>query len=702
MKASTNTLGHYLIKSLLNCMVYGCGIGVGLALGLMSVVVMSNTAHASIEDEIPLEHVQSLSELQSGQLVFKSDQGHYLMSPSVDTDVDIAITGLLARVTVSQTFSNPTANWQEGIYVFPLPETAAVDHLRMKIGERIVEGDIKEKKEARKIYSEAKAAGKKASLVEQQRPNLFTTSVANIAPNDNITIVIEYQQRVAQDSGEFSLRFPMAITPRYIPGNAIINTQEISHFEGNGWAVNTDQVPDASHITPPVLPNNKVKQSARITVLLAAGFSVNNVMSRYHEIDDVQLDKNTRQIRLVNPAPTERDFELVWHAVAQQAPQAALFKQRKNEQDYALLMLTPPKAMNMNSIAREMVFVVDTSGSMDGTSMEQAKSALQFGLSQLRAKDSFNIIRFSDDLEQLFESSRLANRANIDIATDFVNWLHADGGTEMAPALRRALNDQNENKGLRQVIFLTDGSIGNEDELFSIIENNLDNSRLFTIGIGSAPNSHFMNRAARFGRGSHSYIGSTAEVRQKMQALFSKLSHPVLSDLKVTMGDHSDVELSPKALPDLYLGEPLLLSLKASSLPNEITISGLFGTEQWQKTVTLQGGGQSEAVSILWARRKIEGLMDDYRRDNNDRSKQQIIDVALEHHLVSKFTSLVAVDKTPVRPKEEQLDTRMLAVNPPAGSSMTQFPQTATPASFQLLLGLLLLLASLFLRRRQV
>ncbi len=695
-------IGHHLLSSLMNCVLYSWAIGFTVSLALMCLVLISTNANAEVNDNIPLDKINSLSELQSGQLVFRTEKGHYLASPKLNTEVDIEINGLLARVTVSQTFKNPSSQWQEGIYVFPLPETAAVDHLRMKVGERIIEGEIKPKKQAKQIYQQAKREGRQASLVEQQRPNMFTTSVANIAPNSSITVVIEYQQMVVQNASEFSLRFPMTITPRYIPGTPIANTEEISHFNGSGWALNTNQVRDASHITPPVsATDSETSNQINISILLSAGFELELVKSSYHQVEEVAVNSTTRKIRLVDDVPANRDFELVWSASNHQVPQAALFKQHKNNEDYAMLMLTPPNELNIESISRELIFIIDTSGSMDGTSMKQAKTALQYGLTQLRPQDSFNIIRFSDDVDSLFKQAKIANRNNLDSAHDYVNWLRAEGGTEMAPALKMALQAKQTNEGIRQVVFLTDGSVGNEDELFSIIEQNLGDSRLFTVGIGSAPNSHFMHRAAQFGRGSHSYIGAEDEVRQKMQTLFNKLSHPVLTDIKLEL-DNAVVEVWPKMVPDLYLGEPLILTLKAATLPNDIVVTGHYGNRIWQQKVSLQGGAESEAVSVLWARRKISSLMDDYRRagENNDLIKANIVNIALTHHLVTKFTSLVAVDKTPVRPVSEKLKTQTIAVNPPAGSVMTQFPQTATPATLQLLFGLILFLASLFVRCR--
>ncbi|MBL1320654.1 MAG: marine proteobacterial sortase target protein [Methylophaga sp.] len=703
MATSKQSLRDNLLTSLGRCVIYSCAIGLVVSLGFMSLIIFASPAHAAMEERAAkLESIRHINDLSSGQLVFRHKDGHYLTSPTLATDVEIKINGLLARVQVSQTFTNPTDSWQEGIYVFPLPETAAVDHLQMKIGERIIIGEIKRKAEAKKIYEAAKASGKRATLLEQQRPNIFTSSVANIAPGDSITITIEYQQMVTQNEDEFSLRFPMVVTPRYIPGKIVNQVEEVSEVNSTGWAMNTDQVPDASAITPPVVIGALDHNPVNLSVTLAAGFPIEHVISRYHEIENIELKNGTRNIALMGAVPADRDFELVWQAKSQFTPQAALFKQRKDNQDYAMVMLMPPKQMNTESIAREMIFIVDTSGSMDGTSIIQARSALLYGLDQLRPQDSFNIIRFSDDLESMFEQARLATDTNLDIARDFVNWLRANGGTEMAPALKLALTSEKQTNGIRQIMFLTDGSVGNEDALFNLIKQHLGTSRLFTVGIGSAPNSHFMKRAAEYGRGSHSYIGAESEVRQKMQALFTKLSHPVVTDITLDLPAGVVLEQWPRVIPDLYMGEPLLVTLRADDLPDNITIKGMLGTTEWQTNVALHIGAESDSVSTFWARRKIESLMDDYRTQNQGEDiKNAIVNVALAHHLVSKFTSLVAVEQTPVRPKEEDLKSKTIANNMPAGWKIGQLPQTATSAELQLLLGFFLLLVMQLLRWRK-
>lgn len=698
-----SSVKNNLLISLGRCVFYSCIIGLVISLVIASLIIAASSAQAAEGEEARLETIRHINDLSSGQLVFRHDNGHYLASPTLATDVEIKVNGLLARVQVSQTFTNPTDSWQEGIYVFPLPETAAVDHLQMKIGERIIIGEIKRKAEAKKIYEAAKASGKRATLLEQQRPNIFTSSVANIAPGDSITITIEYQQMVTQVEDEFSLRFPMVVAPRYIPGKIVNKIEEVSEVNSTGWAMNTDQVPDASEITPPVVIGATDHNPINLSVSLAAGFPVEHVTSRYHEIENIEMNDGTRNIALMGAVKADHDFELVWQAKSQFTPQAALFKQRKDNQDYAMVMLMPPKQMNTETINREMIFIVDTSGSMDGTSMIQARSALLYGLDQLRPQDSFNIIRFSDDLESMFEQAQQATETNLDIARDFVNWLRATGGTEMAPALKLALTSEKQTNGIRQIMFLTDGSVGNEDELFNLIKQHLGTSRLFTVGIGSAPNSHFMRRAAEYGRGSHSYIGAESEVRQKMQDLFTKLAHPAVTDITFDLPAGTVLEQWPRVIPDLYLGEPLLVTLRADDLPDNITIKGMLGTTEWETDVALHIGAESDLVSTFWARRKIESLMDDYRtQGQSENIKNAIVNVALTHHLVSKFTSLVAVEKTPVRPKEEDLKSKTIASNMPAGWKMGQLPQTATSAELQLLIGFFLLIIMQLLRWRKV
>ena len=332
---------------------------------------------------------------------------------------------------------------------------------------------------------------------------------------------------------------------------------------------------------------------------------------------------------------------------------------------------------------------------MSGTSIEQAREALTMALTRLTPQDRFNVIQFNSNTSQLYPSAVPVTSRTLAEAKQYVGYLHADGGTEMADALKVALNSSDNPKLLRQVIFMTDGSVGNEDELFTIIRNKLGDSRLFTVGIGSAPNSFFMTKAAEFGHGTFTYIGKIEETGEKMEALFQKLEKPVLTNINVNLPGVVEGEVWPKRVPDLYAGEPVMISAALSSAQGDVTMSGNVGSEKWQSSVALAGNKTESGVAVLWARKKIGALMDT-ARDNPDEAKSAVIKVALDHHLVSKYTSLVAVDVTPARPADATLKAGAVPTNLPEGwnheAVFGQLPKTATAAELNLLLGLTLVL----------
>ena len=362
-------------------------------------------------------------------------------------------------------------------------------------------------------------------------------------------------------------------------------------------------------------------------------------------------------------------------------------------------MLMPPSGGNAPRLPRETIFVIDTSGSMYGASIVQARRALLFALGRLHPEDSFNVIEFNSTMRQLFSSAHAATPEALEQARAWVGALQANGGTEMLPALRAALADTahgDEAATVRQVVFITDGCVGNEDQLFAVIRRDLGRSRLFTVGIGSAPNSHFMERAARFGRGTFSYIGSPSEVEERMQDLFTKLEAPVLADIEVRWDDPA-AEAWPQRIPDLYAGEPVVVAARVESDSGEVVVTGHRGVEPLEMRMPLEVAKERAGIARLWARRKIASLMDQ-RADGvpEDQVRAAVLEVALAHHLVSKYTSLVAVDVTPRRPAADKLNTGAVPTELPAGWDRKHvfgsLPQTATRAPLSLALGLLLLL----------
>ena len=651
------------------------------------------------------KHSLTLQEVKHGSLLFKSDQpNQFLPAPTLRTAVEISVTGLIARATVKQQFNNPGSEWAEGVYVFPLPETAAVDHLRMIIGERIIEGRIQERAQAKKTYDKAKKEGRRASLLEQERPNMFTASVANIGPGETVIVEMEYQEILRYDQGRFHLRFPMVVGPRYIPGypqseNETRREPVQNLTKGYGWAMNTNQVPDASRITPPVQhPDKGSINSVTLTINLSPGFQLARLESPYHPIQTQNQGGEYTVTLEKGSVPADRDFELVWEPKSDQAPQAALFSEQQNGETFSLIMILPPTTNieTRMSQPREVIFVIDTSGSMFGTSIDQAKASLTLALSRLSPHDRFNVIQFNNTTQVLFPQPRPASKEVVRQAIHYVDRLQAEGGTEMLPALQQALIDTRETADLRQIIFITDGQIGNEAALFQTIQQHVQHSRLFTIGIGSAPNSHFMRKAAEFGRGTFTYVGNTGEVKEKMDRLFRKLEYPALTDVQVELSAPTDLQMVPERIPDLYVGEPVLIAMKSASLPDEVTVNGRIGPVPWETTLSLRSATQREGMAVYWGRQKIESLMNKQAGSAEIESlRQQIIDIALQHHLVSRYTSLVAVDITPARFNTQGLHTHALKTNLPQGQDFVAIfglAQGATPGPLHFTIGLLFLI----------
>jgi Ca-activated chloride channel family protein len=628
--------------------------------------------------------------VSAGSLLWRSAQQEEAMpAPLLATEVEMRVTGVVVRGMVRQQFANPSGDWAEGVYVFPLPEDAAVDHLRMLVGDRIVEGVIQERAAAKAAYAQARQEGKRGGLVEQERPNVFTTSVANIPPGAAIAIEIEYQQAVRHDGEQLALRFPMVVGPRYIPG-----------------PVGTDQVPDASRITPPVQHTTRGATSpVTLRIELDPGVPLAGVHSPSHAIHTRALRGGRYEIELEQVSvPADRDFQLVWTPVMGAAPAAAVLAEDKGDEIFALLMVMPPAppVVEADPLPREVVFVLDQSGSMGGASIEQARAALTLALARLRPADRFNVIRFNHTTDRLFAHAQPADRGNVVTAQRYVAAVRAEGGTEMLPALQLALDGADKADRLRQVIFLTDGAVGNEARLFQAIRERLGDSRLFTVGIGSAPNSHFMREAARLGRGTFTYIGDTAEVKERMTGLFRKLQSPALTDVRLELPGAGDAEILPGPIPDLYLGEPIVVAVRTRMLPSEAVVRGRFGSTPWESRVPLQQAAPGSGLSVHWARAKIAAMLDQRRTGAaDDDVRRGVLEVALRHHLISPYTSLVAVDVTPARPGDAPLATHPLATSLPHGweyEAVLGLGQGATPGRQHLLVGLAALLLAAGLR----
>lgn len=666
-------LARFVVES------FAAGLVVSVVLAL-AVFIVSAPAHAAPAGD------------GTGALYLKDDAGGRTATPLLFTDVRMRVSGMIARVSVAQRFVNPTPEWREGVYVFPLPEKAAVDHLQMRIGERVVDGVIRERGEARRTYEAAKTEGRKTSLVEQERPNLFTTSVANIGPGEEVVVAIEYQQTLRYDDGTFRLRFPLAVTPRYIPGAPVA-----SSAGGTGWSPATQQVPDADRITPPVADRRDgYVNPVQIAVDLDAGFPLARLDSAHHPMRIEEGPGHRFRLTLAEgPVPAARDFELAWTPDVGAAPATALFTETKGGRTYALLMALPPAAAaDAPRPPREVTYIVDTSGSMEGVSMAQARDALLLALDRLQPGDTFNVIEFNSTAAALFPAPMPADPATLGRAKQFVTGLRARGGTEMLPALELALAGPREAPGVRQVVFLTDGAVGNEDAILRLVHDALGDRRLFTVGIGPAPNAFFMTKAAQFGRGTYTYIADVREVKEKMTALFRKLESPALTDIAVDWPAGADAW--PRIVPDLYAGEPVVVVAQFNASPSggRVMVTGRRAGATWGALTPAAAPEAASGVGVLWARAKIDALMDAGRRGAPEPEiRAAVVDVALTHHVVSKYTSLVAVDATPTRPAGIAAATTAMPGNIPDGlTGFDRLPRTATPAPLLIVAGGLALL----------
>ncbi len=610
------------------------------------------------------------SDATGGTLLFEATEpGKYISAPALATDVKIDISGPIARTTVTQRFENTSDGWVEGVYVFPLPDNSAVDTMRMQIGNRFIEGQIEEKQKAREIYETAKAEGRKTALLEQQRPNLFTNSLANIGPGETIVVQIEYQESLASDDNQFRLRFPMVVAPRYNPEPKIL----VADLDGTTGFSIADPVPDRDHISPPVLhPDLGEINPVSLSVSLKAGFPLGEVESAYHEVSINRSDVRSASLELASgTVPANRDFELSWSPKSGTAPSAALFTETIEGEPYYLLMVTPPTSLSVAAPPpREITFVIDTSGSMGGASIRQARQSLALAISRLKPGDTFNVIEFNSNYTELFDTPKPVSDETVRKALHWVEGLQANGGTEMLGALRAALTEHGTADGrLRQVIFLTDGAIGNEQQLFQTIASGRDDARIFTVGIGSAPNSFFMSRAAEIGQGSFTHIGNVDEVAERMGGLFVKLESPAITDVAADWPEGTKVEAWPSPIPDVYRGETLVIAAHAATDDGMVWVSGTTGDQPWKVGLDLEKAVSRHGISKLWARRKIASLELDRARPGADGEAldSRILQTALAHTLVSRLTSLVAVDVTPSRPESASLASQEMPVNLPAG-----------------------------------
>ncbi|OUL57789.1 marine proteobacterial sortase target protein [Pseudoalteromonas ulvae] len=616
----------------------------------------------------------------------------------VQSHTTMSVTGLINKVTVKQAFKNQTDQVLNGRYVFPLPDESAVYQLKMRVGEREIIGKIEEKKRAQADYALAQRQGKKASLVTQKRANVFVSQIANIEPGQTVSIELVYQELVRYQQGQFSLRLPMVVAPRYQPSHLVYDMD----LTGNWPKVKpSDPLTELEMHLKDVTQGVEPILTQQINIDLNLGFALNDIHAPFHAINQ-QNQGNRYQVALAEGTTlANRDFVLRFRPAEQEAVTAAVFKEHLNGEDYALIMLMPPSAQyqQQQRLAREVVFVIDTSGSMHGSSLEQAKSALFFALANLDPQDSFNILAFNSNVNAFSQHALPANDFNLRRARTFIYGLEAQGGTEIASALNSVLDGQTHHDFLRQVIFLTDGSVSNEAELFSQIKQQLGDSRLFTIGIGSAPNSYFMSRAAQVGRGTFTYIGDVSDVQWQMKNLFNQLANAALKQLHIEDAQGNALDFWPKPIPDLYFDQAMMVAVKLRPDQQEIRIAGSQANGPFSASFKLANATEGDNIARLWARQKIKALQlgAAVQIEHEEPIAEQVLSLALKYQLLSPYTALLAIEHSPSLGSGSSDET---VITPMAVKGWTApLPQTDGQSIWQLIAGLFCVLLAIAVHR---
>jgi Ca-activated chloride channel homolog len=634
-----------------------------------------------------------------GSLVYRSPiSGLYETIPLVHTDVALDVRGLAAAATVTQHYVNSSAEPIEAVYVFPLPHDAAVYDMEIRIGDRLIKSVIHERDEAKRTYEAAKSEGKRAALVEQERPNIFTASVANLMPGDHIDVRLLYVEPLRWEDGRVRLVFPMVVGPRYIPG-----TQAVSHT-GSGWVFDTDAVSDASRITPTVRnPESRPGQDISLSVDLDAGFEFGSINSISHAITVRNLADGRRHVELASGTTIpNKDFVLEIQQAESAKPKTALFlsPDPASGETYFLLSAFPPTVQPTKREPVEMLYLIDVSGSMAGTSITQARAALLQALERLGSSDRFGILAFNHQYHEFAAEPVTATPENIAAARRFVEHLEAGGGTEMLPALLHVMNKPETFGYLRNIVLLTDGDLGNEEQIFSALRANLGGARLYTVAIGSAPNFFLASKMAQFGRGSFTHTADIGEVGQQMGHLLETIESPVLTDVKLSFEGVEVDEVYPQRPPDLFLRQPLVVYGRISKgRAGRVHLTARAGDQPYEASFDFDAGAATfhPGITTLWARQRVEDLTDQWREsDENARAgiRATLIAHAIRYRLVTQFTSLVAVEEV-VTNKGGISTTVPVATELPAGMQMDKVfgaPATGTADAFFEALGLVLLI----------
>jgi Ca-activated chloride channel family protein len=565
-----------------------------------------------------------------GRLVTQVE-GKIVDVPLEHTDVKIRVDGPVAEATVTQRYRNPSATKIEAVYLFPLPTGAAVNGFVLTSGERRIRGSIHERAKAKAIYEAARSKGLVAALLTQERPNLFTQSIANLEPANTIEVTLTYVQRLDYDDGGYALVFPMVVGPRYLPEK---------------WKAKAPELQ-----APTLPPGLRSSHDIALSVELDAGVAIEDLGSPSHQIATTRKGRQA-SIR-IQPGDTipNKDF-ILRYKLAGAIPKVGVVAHRDGKQGSFLLMVQPPAAAAPDMITpREIIFVLDTSSSMRGASLAKAKELIRRMLWTLRPDDTFQIVRFADRSSALGPGPIAAKPANVEYVLKWLGTLEAGGGTELTTGVAAALAVPHDPLRLRILAFITDGYVGNEDEILAAVGKQIGTSRLFSFGVGTAVNRYLLEEMAAIGRGSVQFVRPDEDTSRAVSAFERRIDAPVLTDLKIDWGGLAAKDITPSAIPDVFVGQPLVLS-GHYAVPGTgvITVSGKHGNRPVAFSIPVHFPDKAArpAIATLWARARIAELSRGLIRKHDPAIERSIIGLSLEHRILTQYTAFVAVDESKV------------------------------------------------------
>ncbi|HRF60514.1 MAG TPA: VIT and VWA domain-containing protein [Fimbriimonadaceae bacterium] len=561
-----------------------------------------------------------------------------VLCPLKNTSVRAEITGFGARVVVVQTFVNPSKTPIEAIYTFPLPAEAAVDRMRMRIGTRIVEGEIKRREEARAIYEAAKAQGQVASLLDQERPNIFTQSVANVMPGAKIEVEISYVELLKFEEGEFEFKYPMVVGPRYIGAT----------------------VPDPSKVDPPtVAKGTRSGTTIDIEVAIDAGAPITGLRSVLHEVAVARKGEQAARVTLKRKDEIpNKDFILRYTPAADTVQSAFLTTVDPKKGGAFTLVLLPPRVEKPALVApKEMIFIMDQSGSQGGFPIEKSKELTKKLLGRLNPSDTFNVLGFSTQVNPLWPEPRPVSEANLAEAMRFVDGIQAGGGTNLLEPVKAALSNPADPGRIRVVLFNTDGYVGNDFEVLKAVQQYRANSRMFTFGIGNAVNTFLIDAMSAEGRGDSELVTLAESADKATERFIRRTQSPVLTDIQADFQGVQVDDVLPSVIPDVFSAKPVIIQGRYTKPgKGSIVVRGKLGGEEWSRQIEIElpaRGNSGSAIQTLWARAKVADLMRvDWmaqfgEQGSRDRNKvtDQITQIGLNYGIMTQFTSFVAVEK---------------------------------------------------------